>query len=482
MPFVRAALNSSGEPLDDATRAFMEPRFGRAFDDVRIHRDAPAEGAAAALGAAAFAYGDHIGFARGRFRSGASSLMAHELAHTVQQAGATPHLALKPDKEAGPEIIRSSLENKLLGHDRMDRQILVKREVGDPKGYDDRLQAIAVARLAKADPAAVALYKDNKWHAFETMKGIDVNMASAMDPELPAAEARKRAGVPFKDVEFLPELAGIATSGQRVQELQGNLSKLYESGTDLDATRKALADAKIRRAAYVLGAKESEIAFHRSTTGREAGKVNVTEVPEKGADSDARHGPVAGQPMDFTPGMSMAFDLDKVLLDTPARAQGALFHEVSHHKDFELAQRWVALYVKDHIWVGKAGLTVFRKWLNEQVKKKLLTAAEAELVVGESMDDTATTEARANIRTFLEFFRAGLFDDATRALTNYAGALPPGTHYASPPPGSYVVAELTDEMQAAFKRATVERKAKFEAAMAAARAKNSSAWFCSIKF
>src|SRR4249920_2913060 len=38
-PDVHQALNSSGQPLDAATRAFMEPRFGHDFSKVRIHAD-----------------------------------------------------------------------------------------------------------------------------------------------------------------------------------------------------------------------------------------------------------------------------------------------------------------------------------------------------------------------------------------------------------------------------------------------------------
>jgi len=488
LPIVQGVLQSAGEPLDDSTRAFMEPRFGRAFGDVRIHRDAPAAGAAAALGAAAFAYGDHIGFARGRFRRGASSLMAHELAHTIQQTGTSPYLALKPDsKEAGPEIVRSSFENALLGKDRLDRQILVEREVGDPKGYDDRLQAIAVARLARADPAAVAQDKKGKWHAFATRTGIDIGLASAGDPALPAAEARERAGVPFKDVDVLPELSGIASSGKKVEERQDQLGKLYaQENSDEDAmmaARKALDAANVRRAAYVLGVGEGEIAFHMRSSEHEAGKVNLTETREAGANTDARHGPISGQPDRFTPDMITAFDIDKVLLDTPARAQGALFHEVSHLKDFELTQHWVRLFqTETRKTFARTELKVFMDWIDGKAKKGLLSAAEAQLVVDESIDATATTEARANIRTFLEFFRAGLFDDATRALTNYADALPPGTIYANPPSGSPVLVELTNEMQDAFKRASPERRSKFVAAMAAAQAKNKTAWFGAIKF
>ena len=39
-PIVHDVLRSSGESLDDATRAFMEPRFGRGFGDVRVHTGA----------------------------------------------------------------------------------------------------------------------------------------------------------------------------------------------------------------------------------------------------------------------------------------------------------------------------------------------------------------------------------------------------------------------------------------------------------
>ncbi|GLR87976.1 hypothetical protein GCM10007857_46880 [Bradyrhizobium iriomotense] len=461
LPIVRDVLRSHGEPLDAATRAVMEPGFGHDFGRVRIHKDAPAEGAAAALGAAAFTFGHHIAFARDRFRSGASQLMAHELAHTVQQAATSPQLALKPDPETpGPEVVRSAFDGALLGNDRQDRQILVKREVGDPGGYDDRLQAIAVARLGKAEPAAVALDKSDKWHAFETTTGIDVEAASANDPVAKAAEARARKGIPFKQVEFLPSLSGIEAS---------------KKGPDTT------------RAAYVLGVGESEIAFHKRPSEREAGKINLTENPGPGANSDARHGAAAGQEPGFKPGMITAFDIDKADLDTPTRAQGALFHEVTHLKDFEMAQRWVDLYQTEtkRMFVGGPGLKYFQKWIDEQAAKKppRLSAAEAELVVDIAADVSATTEARANIRTFLEFFRAGLFDDATRALTNYAAALPPvGREYGTPPQGSPVIAELTNELKAAFKRASKERKSQFEAAMAAARKANKDAWFSTIAF
>jgi hypothetical protein len=87
---VGAVLKSAGRSLDAATRARMEPLFGFDFSQVRVHDDAQAAESAAGLGARAFAAGPHIVFGRGQHAPGTSAgamLMAHELAHVVQQRG-----------------------------------------------------------------------------------------------------------------------------------------------------------------------------------------------------------------------------------------------------------------------------------------------------------------------------------------------------------------------------------------------------------
>jgi hypothetical protein len=138
-PIVHEVLHSPGQLLDSATRAFMEPRFGRDFSgvrthnkhqsdvsaklstgapddsfereaeitarrvmsrtdtpvslgydfrDVRVHADARAAASAQAIGALAYTVGNDIAFDTGRYapntREG-KSLLAHELAHVVQQ-------------------------------------------------------------------------------------------------------------------------------------------------------------------------------------------------------------------------------------------------------------------------------------------------------------------------------------------------------------------------------------------------------------
>ena len=78
----------AGGPLDASTRAFMEPRFGHDFGHVRVHADSAAAAAAEALNARAFTLGRDLVFAQGEYRPHTSSgrhLIAHELAHAVQQ-------------------------------------------------------------------------------------------------------------------------------------------------------------------------------------------------------------------------------------------------------------------------------------------------------------------------------------------------------------------------------------------------------------
>jgi hypothetical protein len=85
---VHEVLSEPGKPLDASTRAFFEPRFGWDFSQVRVHTDARAAASAKAVAARAYTVGNHIVFRNDEFnRSGVEgrTLLAHELAHVVQQ-------------------------------------------------------------------------------------------------------------------------------------------------------------------------------------------------------------------------------------------------------------------------------------------------------------------------------------------------------------------------------------------------------------
>ncbi len=93
-------IQTGGQPMDSAARSFFEPRFGYAFDRVRIHSDSGAAESARAVNALAYTVGHNIVFGAGQYMPDTSQgkrLIAHELTHVVQQ-GAASALARSPEQ------------------------------------------------------------------------------------------------------------------------------------------------------------------------------------------------------------------------------------------------------------------------------------------------------------------------------------------------------------------------------------------------
>src|SRR5258708_33787677 len=83
---VQEVLRSRGQPLDAATRGFMEPRFGHDFSRVRVHTDTCAKDSAQAIHASAYTVGRHVVFDAGQYAPNTSQgkkLLAHELMHVA---------------------------------------------------------------------------------------------------------------------------------------------------------------------------------------------------------------------------------------------------------------------------------------------------------------------------------------------------------------------------------------------------------------
>jgi hypothetical protein len=81
----------SGTSLDSEIASRAGALMGAGFDDVAVHTDANADRLSRQLGATAFTTGKDIFFRDGAYNPGSSDgqrLIAHELAHVVQQGGA----------------------------------------------------------------------------------------------------------------------------------------------------------------------------------------------------------------------------------------------------------------------------------------------------------------------------------------------------------------------------------------------------------
>ncbi len=100
-------LSGKGQPMSSQLRSFFEPRFGRSFSDVHMHRDAQAGEMADQLQAKAFTWKNNILFAGNQFNPHSQSgkwLIAHELTHVLQQAdGLSPTIQREEgDEEEAP--------------------------------------------------------------------------------------------------------------------------------------------------------------------------------------------------------------------------------------------------------------------------------------------------------------------------------------------------------------------------------------------
>jgi hypothetical protein len=146
---VHAVLGSAGDPLDAASRAFFEPRFGQDFAPVRIHTDERAAESARQIGAQAYAVGSHIAFAAGRYEPGGSRtddrrrLLAHELVHVVHQSK-TPGQAVFLQRQDTGDSAKSEEGESLPGGAGMERTVPPGTKTTPPPSPSEAARADAI--------------------------------------------------------------------------------------------------------------------------------------------------------------------------------------------------------------------------------------------------------------------------------------------------------------------------------------------------
>jgi len=121
-PIVRDVLGSTGQPLDAGIKGFFENRLGHDFSRVRIHNDARAAESARAVSALAYTVGQDIAFATGQYvphSARGRKLLAHELAHVVQQSAASSAIISGIDSGASDpfEQAADSLAEKIVSNE-----------------------------------------------------------------------------------------------------------------------------------------------------------------------------------------------------------------------------------------------------------------------------------------------------------------------------------------------------------------------------
>ncbi|MEJ2009121.1 MAG: DUF4157 domain-containing protein, partial [Acidobacteriota bacterium] len=156
-PIVHNVLRSPGQPLDAGTRAFFEPRFGHDFSKVRVHTDAKAAESALAVNALAYTAGQDVVFAPGLYSVSTNqgrSLLAHELAHVVQQSDSganSPRWLSRSDEPSEREASRAaalSMENRPVGRFSASPPVLQRQPPHSPAAPTG-----AASHLRPCDPS-----------------------------------------------------------------------------------------------------------------------------------------------------------------------------------------------------------------------------------------------------------------------------------------------------------------------------------------
>ena len=192
-----AGTAAGGAPLPASERASLEPCFGRGLDDVRVHTGPEAAASARALKAHAYTFGRDVVFGEGKYAPGTTAgqrLLAHELAHVVQQtrqpgAGvqrdkdeakdATPKDPLCASVTVLPELPEGKLEKP---EDRMGavRALKVIKRCGPA----DKQKAARDALVAKVGEADAKKFWDQADKAFGGYVGMYPGFADDMKNRL----------------------------------------------------------------------------------------------------------------------------------------------------------------------------------------------------------------------------------------------------------------------------------------------------------
>jgi hypothetical protein len=160
---VHETVRTPGQPLDDITRNYFEPRFGRDFGDVRIHADAESALTANALSARAYTVGRDVVFGAGEYAPQSSAgrrLLAHELAHVVQQDSQPAQVMRDPIPGLDPSTL--SDDDLMLqmqeARDWLGKHVMMETEYGPMQDYLNALEQEYYTRQTPSDftPAIVS--------------------------------------------------------------------------------------------------------------------------------------------------------------------------------------------------------------------------------------------------------------------------------------------------------------------------------------
>lgn len=218
-----AGAGRPGRGLEPVLRGECEAAFGQDFSNVRIHDDAGVQRQLKAAHALAFTNGDDIAFAPGAYSPATPAgrrLLAHELAHVVQQRGGTPGAGAMPPLDAAPESPQPQ----------GDREALLARL----KVVQARLAQLRAQQDQRSDAFAGSMMKERLAQSLE--QGTRELSGKARSE---IAAGRLMGGA--QTVQNVQRAVTVAQSGNLVT-LTMRLQIAYDGLADADGRKRAAAD------------------------------------------------------------------------------------------------------------------------------------------------------------------------------------------------------------------------------------------------
>lgn len=221
---VIAVLASAGEPLAEGVRGDMEQRFGHDFSRVRVHFDGAAHRSAREVSAHAYTAGAHIVFAAGQYapeRAAGRSLLAHELAHVLQQPGhgsngAAPRAGRSVDAVPIQRMPVTATANERPAS--IESRLLVLEKKQAATSLDLRWRAQFGARMASYRQAVLRISGgfDTASREFDNAQGAQAR-ADALMTQLSAAVLAVIFALGF-EWTFASALGGLGRSAEAIQK------------------------------------------------------------------------------------------------------------------------------------------------------------------------------------------------------------------------------------------------------------------------
>ncbi|WP_386069635.1 DUF4157 domain-containing protein [Tahibacter sp. UC22_41] len=206
-----AVASRGGMPLPAAARAQFEPRFGHDFSGVRVHTDGEAASAARGVSAQAYTFGSHIVFGAGQYapytRAGAH-LMAHELAHVVQQGGGTP---ARMQRKIAPEYV---VDEPYVGKSRPGAPVRVafaRNSAAIPADEQAKIDGFKSGRDRTVDLELLGLATGDE---LTTDPGLPKKRADAVNAEL----GKRQKGVPPFTMEHIGKRTVTAGTAKNTED------------------------------------------------------------------------------------------------------------------------------------------------------------------------------------------------------------------------------------------------------------------------